>query len=85
VTASHATVAGCAATIENMGHKLYMDIISSPALFDDLHTKKINCCGVDRPKRKLMCKNFGQKMKLKWVDIKTEVRGILAALVWQDR
>jgi len=28
-------------------HKLNMDILfSSPGLFDDLHTKTINCCGL---------------------------------------
>jgi len=68
VTASHATVTECAARIENMGHKLYVDIIiSSPALSDDLHTKTVNRCGTVRPNRKLMHKKFGQKMKLKWM------------------
>lgn len=77
VTASHPVVTECAARIENMGHKLYVDIIiSSSALFDDLHTKTVHCCGTVRPNRKLMRKNFGQKMKLKWGDIKTGVRGI---------
>lgn len=69
-----------------MGHKLYMDIIiSSPALSDDLHTKTVICCATVRPNRKLMHKNFGQKMKLKWDEIKTGVRGILTSLVWQDK
>jgi len=68
VTASHATVTEGAARIENMGHKLYVDIIiSSRALSDVLHTKTVNCCGTVRPNRKLMHKNFGHKMKLKWM------------------
>jgi hypothetical protein len=47
LTATLATVSGLATRIENVGHKLYMDIFfSSPALFDDLHTKTINCCGL---------------------------------------
>jgi hypothetical protein len=68
VTASHALVTGCAAKIENMGHKLDMDIIiSSPVLFDDLHTKTVNCCGTVRPNRQLMQMKFEQKMKLSGV------------------
>jgi hypothetical protein len=82
VTATHATVTGLAARIENMGHKLYMDNFLSPALFGNLHTKTVDCCGTVRPNRKLMRRNFGQKMILKWGDIKTGVRGYLTVLVW---
>jgi hypothetical protein len=40
MTVMRAAVTGLAARIEYVGHKLYMDIFfSSPALFDDLHTK----------------------------------------------
>jgi len=40
MVATHATVAGLAARIEHVGHRLYMDnFFSSPALFGDLHTK----------------------------------------------
>jgi len=47
LTATLATVTGLAARLENVGHKLYMNIFfSSPALFDGLHTKMINCCGL---------------------------------------
>jgi len=64
-TATLATVTGLAARIEQ-GHKLYMDsFFSSTALFDDLYTKTISCCGTVRPNRKGMPKNFGHKMKLK--------------------
>jgi hypothetical protein len=39
-TATHAAVAGLAARIEHVGDNFYMDnFISSPALFDDIHTK----------------------------------------------
>jgi hypothetical protein len=39
-TATHAAVTGLAARIEHVGHNFYMDnFISSPALFDDIHTK----------------------------------------------
>jgi hypothetical protein len=47
MTATHATVAGLMRRAENVGHKLYMDnFFSSPDLFDDLHSRKINCCGL---------------------------------------
>jgi hypothetical protein len=51
MTVTHAAVAGLAARLEHVGHKLYMDrFFSFPALFDDLHTKTINCCGTVREK-----------------------------------
>jgi len=52
-TATHVTVRGLAARTEHVGHKLYMgSFLSSPALFDELHTKTINCCGTVRPVEK---------------------------------
>jgi hypothetical protein len=49
-TATHVTVRGLPARIEHKGHKLYIgSFLSSPSLFDDLHTKTINCCGTVRP------------------------------------
>lgn len=33
---------------QNVGHKLYMDTFLSSPLFDNLHTKTLNCCGIDR-------------------------------------
>jgi hypothetical protein len=60
MTATHAIVTGLAARTEHVGHKLYMDsFVSSPALFDILYTKTINCCGTVRRNRKGMLKNFG--------------------------
>jgi hypothetical protein len=47
------------ARIENMGHKLFMDnLFSFPGLYDDLMAKNINCCGIVRPNRKGMPKDF---------------------------
>ena len=44
MTATHASVSGLAASIEHVGHKLYMgSFFSFPALFNNLHTKTINC------------------------------------------
>jgi hypothetical protein len=52
-------VRGLAARIEHVEHKLYMDsFFSTPALFDNLHTKTINCGGIVRPSRTGMPKNF---------------------------
>jgi hypothetical protein len=54
------------ARTEYVGHKLYMDnYFFHLVLFDDLHTKTINCCGTVRANRKGMPKNFGHNMKLK--------------------
>ena len=80
MTATHATVRGLAARVEHLGHKLYMgNFFPSPALFDDLHTKTVYCCGTVRPNRKRMPKNFGHKMKLKRIYLKTKVRGNLTS------
>lgn len=66
-------------------NSLYMHcFFLSPAVFDDLHTKT-NCFGVVIPGRKGMPKSFGQKIKLKWDDIKTLVRSNLTDMVWKDR
>jgi hypothetical protein len=49
-TATHVIVTGLTTMTRNLGHKLYMDnSVSSPDLFDDLHTVAINCCGIVRP------------------------------------
>jgi len=41
--ATHATVTGFTVRNEHVEQKLYMDnFFSSPALFDDLHTKTMN-------------------------------------------
>jgi hypothetical protein len=46
------TVRGLAAGIEHVKHKLYMNsFFSTPALFDNLHTKTIKCGGTVRPNR----------------------------------
>jgi hypothetical protein len=86
MTATHATVSGLITRIENLEHKLYMDnYFSSPNLFDNLHMKARNCCGIVRPKRKGMPSDFGRKLRLKWGDLKTRVRGDLTAIVWKDK
>jgi hypothetical protein len=86
MTATHATVTGLTGRIENLGHKLYMDsFFSSPELFDDLHTKAINCCGTVRQNRRGMPTDFQKTLKLTRDDIKTRVRGDLTAVVWKDK
>jgi hypothetical protein len=86
MTATYATVTGLTTRIENFGHKLYMDnFFPSPDLFDNLHTKAINCCGTVRPNRKGMPRDFGTKLRLKRGDLKTRVRGDLTSIVWKDK
>jgi hypothetical protein len=66
MTATHATVTGLTARTKHVGHKVYVDnFFYSPALFDDLYPKAINCCTTVRPNQKGMPRNSGQKMKLK--------------------
>jgi hypothetical protein len=49
MTTTHTTVAGLMRRVQNVGRKLYTDnFFSSPDLFSDLHSKKINCCGTVR-------------------------------------
>jgi hypothetical protein len=71
MTATHATVTRLAARNEHVGHNFYMGSFhSSPALFDDLHTKTIHCCGTVRPNTNGMPKKFGHKMNLKRGDLR---------------
>jgi hypothetical protein len=52
MTATHATVRHLKRRVEGIGHKLFMDnFFSSPRLFDDLETRKINSCGTVQPNR----------------------------------
>ena len=68
-----------------MWDKLYMDsFFSSPALFDDLCIKPVDCCGTVGPNRKGMPKNFGHKVNMKKGDLKTKVKGNLTTIVWKD-
>jgi hypothetical protein len=49
IIATYTTVAGLMRRVENVGHMLYMDnFFSSSDLFNDLHSRKINCCGTVR-------------------------------------
>ena len=75
-----------AARIEHMRHNLYMvSFFSSSALFDDSHSKMINCCGTVTPNRKGMPKNLERKMKLKRGYLKNNVKGNLTAIVWKEK
>ncbi|PSN35194.1 PiggyBac transposable element-derived protein 4, partial [Blattella germanica] len=53
ISATHGTVLQLTSKVEGVGHKLFMDnYFSSPDLFNDLHERKINCCGTVRHNRK---------------------------------
>jgi hypothetical protein len=81
VRATHASGTGLSSRIKIVGSKLYMDrFFSSPDLFDGLHSKTINSCGTVRSNLNGMPLDIGNNMKLKWVDIKTRVRGNLTVI-----
>lgn len=87
LTATQAIVTELTRKVEGRGHKLYVDSsFSSPALFDDLTKKKINCCGTVKPNRSGMPRDLeSKKMELKRGDIKVRTRGDLTAILWRDR
>lgn len=67
ISAVHGTVLGLTRKVEGVGHKLYMDnYFSSPALYDDLLTRKINSCGTVRYNRRELPQEINPKnLKLK--------------------
>jgi hypothetical protein len=77
MSATHGIVLELVRRVEGLGHKLYMDsYFSSPALFDDLSGRKINCCGTVRNDRRGMPKDISSwAIKAKKGDIITRVRG----------
>lgn len=84
ISATHALVLQLVRRIEGVGHKLYMDnYFSSPILFDDLLTRKINSCGTVRYNRRQMPQDIGQKLKKG--DIVTRIKGNLSAVRWKDK
>jgi hypothetical protein len=79
-------VLGHTTRIRNFGHKtLHNNFFSSPDLFNDLLTKAVNCHGNVRPDRKITSSNSGRKLRLKQSDMKTRVKGDLAAVTWEDK
>jgi hypothetical protein len=40
--------------------------------------KAINSCGTVRPNKKIMPSDLGRKLRLKWADVKTSMKGDLA-------
>jgi hypothetical protein len=62
MSATHSTVLELVTRVNALGHKLYMDsYFSSPALFDDLFGRKINCCGTVRNDRRGMPKDISSR------------------------
>lgn len=70
MTTTHTTASRLTASLENAGHKLYMqNFLSSLTALDSFHTKTINCHETPGQNRRAMQKNFRQQMKLKKDDI----------------
>jgi len=73
--------------VEGLDHKLYMDsYFLSPALFDDLFGKKINCCRTVHNDRLGMPKDISSwVIKAKKGDIVMLVRGNRSIIHWKDK
>jgi len=76
MSATHGTVLELVRRVEGLGHKLYMDsYFLSPAVFDDVFGRKINCCGTVRNDRQEMPKDISSRaIKAKKGDIIMQVR-----------
>jgi len=62
MSATHGIVLELVRRVEGLGHKIYMDsYFLSPALFDDLSGRKINCCGTVRNDRRGMPKDISSR------------------------
>jgi len=87
MSATHDIVLELVRRVEGLGHTLYMDsYFSSPALFDDLSGRKINCCGTVRNDRRGMPKDISSRtIKAKKGDIITRVRGNQSIVRWKDK
>jgi len=87
MSATHGTVLELVRRVEGLGHKLYMDsYFSSPALFNDLFGRKINCCRTVRNDRREMPKDISSRAtKTKKGDIITQVRGNQSIVRWKDK
>jgi hypothetical protein len=83
MTATHATVRSLTRRVEVVDHKLCMDnFFSSPDIFDDLHTRGINCCGTVRQNHEGMPRGIdGKTLILKHGDTCAKVRDNLTAIV----
>jgi hypothetical protein len=87
VAPTHGTVLQLARKVEGFAHKLCMgSSFSSPALFDDVYTWKINCSGTVHHSRKNVPHNFEPKvLKMKKGDMFSWVLGNLGIVCWKDK
>ena len=87
MSATHGTVLELVRRVEGLGHKLYTgSYFSSPALFDNLFRRKINCCGTVFSDRRGMPKDVSfRAIKAKKGDIITRVRGNQSIVCWKDK
>lgn len=67
ITPTHGSMLELVHKVEGVGHKIFMDnYFTSPKLFNDLLSRKINACGTVRHNRKGMPLNFSPKeLKMK--------------------
>jgi hypothetical protein len=87
ITPTHGTVLELVCKVEGVCHKIYMgNYFTSPKLFNDLHSRKINACGPVRHSRKGMPLDFSPKqLKMKKGDTVSRVKGTLRAVCWKDK
>jgi hypothetical protein len=63
--------------VKGVGHKLYVDnFFSSPDLFDDLHTRAVNCCRTVRIIKKMLGDFDSKTLKLKQGNTQGNVKDI---------
>ena len=82
----HAVVLKLLEGLEDRGHHVYLDNwYSSPALFDDLHSKGFGACGTLRLNRKGLPQIIKSKRKMKKHTMVSGTTGKSLAMVWMDK
>jgi hypothetical protein len=81
ITLTHGTVLELVHKV-GVGHMIYMDkYFTSPKLFNDLHSRKINACGTVRHNKRGMPLDFSPKqLKMNKGDNVSRVKGTLRAV-----
>lgn len=86
MTLTHATVTELTTWTGNVRCNICTNnFYSSTDLFDNVHTKTINCCCTVTPSWKRMCIDYWKKLKTKYSHRKIRVKDHLTATVWRDK